>query len=470
MPDVISHDVVVIGSGPGGERSAATAAFFGNRVALVEKDPMLGGASTNTGTIPSKTFRETALALSGLRGRNLYGVDLSLRRGATIRDFMYHEERVKGSERERVRTNLESVLVTRYNGTGSFVDPHTIRVTGGSSGEVLLRGERIFLATGSSPIHPPGFCFPDPRVLDSDEILTMDCLPRSLAVVGAGIIGSEYACTFAAMGTEVHLLDGRNTLLPFLDREIAFALQEAMKRLGIIFHWNEKVTQCDTSQEGPVRLVCDSGTVLEVENVLVAAGRQSNVELLNLPAAGVTPVERGLLKVDSAFRTEVPHIYAVGDMIGFPALAATSAEQGRIAACHASGKLLKLNLSPLLPTGIYTIPEVSAVGDSEEELKKKGVAYVAGRAFYSNNARGKIIGDESGMLKLLFRASDKKLVGVHVIGEQATELVHIGLIAMLTDSGNELFNTACFNYPTLGDLYKSATYNAFITNYRSSSA
>ena len=464
-PTAIPYDVVVIGSGPGGERSAATAALFGNRVALVEKDPMLGGASTNTGTIPSKTFRETAVALAALKSRNLYGVDLSLRRDATIRDFMYHEESVKSSERERVRANLDSVLVTRYNGVGSFVDPHTIKVAGGS-GDLLLRGEKIFLASGSSPVHPPGFCFEDLRVLDSDEILTMDRLPQSMAVVGAGVIGAEYACTFAAMGTEVHILDGRDTLLPFLDREIALSLEEAMKRLGVIFHWNEKVTQCDTSTEGPVHVACASGATLAIDAVLVAAGRQSNVELLNLKAAGITPGERGLLKVDSAYRTEVPHIYAVGDLIGFPALAATSAEQGRIAACHASGKMLKLNLAPLLPTGIYTIPEVSAVGETEEELQRKGVRYVAGRAFYSNNARGKIIGEDSGLLKLLFREKDTKLIGVHVIGEHATELVHIGLIAMLAGGDQDLFNTACFNYPTLGDLYKMATYDAFISMYR----
>ena len=212
--------------------------------------------------------------------------------------------------------------------------------------------------------------------------------------------------------------------------------------------------------------MCESGEVFETEGVLVAAGRKSNVELLNLPAAGITPGERGLLKVDSTYRTEVPHIYAVGDVIGFPALSATSAEQGRIAACHASGNPLKNNLATLLPTGIYTIPEISMVGETEESLQKQGINYVAGRALYADNARGKIIGDSSGMLKLLFRADNQKVAGVHVIGEQATELVHIGLIAMLTGADREIFNTACFNYPTLGDLYKAATYDAFVATVR----
>jgi NAD(P) transhydrogenase len=456
----------VIGSGPGGERSAATAAFFGKRVALVEKSSVLGGASTNTGTVPSKTFRETALALSGLRARNLYGVDLSLRRDATIRDFMYHEESVKSSERDRVRSSLDRTEVTRYNGVASFVDPHTLSVSGGTSGDLRLSAEQIIIATGSSPVHPPTFCFEDERVLDSDEILTMERLPKSLAVIGAGVIGSEYACIFAAMGTEVHLLDGRDTLLPFLDREIAAVLEQAMKGLGVTLHWNEKVTSCDVSQPGPVRLSCESGNVFALDAVLVAAGRKSNVELLNLTAAGIRPGDRGLLKVDNAYRTEVPHIYAVGDVIGFPALAATSAEQGRIAACHAAGKLFKKDISPLLPTGIYTIPEISMIGETEESLKKQEVPFIVGRAHYEDNARGKIIGETSGLLKLLFHAETQKLLGVHVIGEQATELVHIGLMAMLAGADREIFNSACFNYPTLGDLYKAATYDAFISTIR----
>lgn len=460
MADMPMYDVIVIGSGPGGERGAATAAFFGKRVAVVEKKPVLGGASTNTGTIPSKTLRETALALSGLKARQLYGVDLSLRREATIRDLMCHEEQVKGSERTRVRAQLRVSGADLYQGVASFVDPHTVRVTGGPEGEVMLSAENVLIATGSSPIRPPGFDFEDERVHDSDEILTLDRLPKSLAVIGAGVIGSEYACTFAALGVEVYILDGRDALLPFLDREISAALLRAMERLGIVFHWGEKVAACSLDTPGKAELICESGKRLLVDGVLVAAGRRSNVEELNLAAAGIAPGARGLITVDAKFRTSVPHIYAVGDVIGFPALAATSAEQGRVAMCHACGQDAYAVATPILPTGIYTIPEVSMVGETEESLKEKGVAYVVGQAKASENARGMIIGDQDGFLKLLFRREDMKLLGAHVIGEHASEVIHIALILMVAGQGADLLIETCFNYPTLGDMYKMATYRA----------
>jgi len=455
-----TYDVIVIGSGPGGERGAATASYFGKRVAVVEKNTAVGGASTNTGTLPSKTLRETAVALSGLRARQLYGVDLSLRREATVRDFMYHEETVKNSERRRVRENFRFFGTDLYQGLATFVDPQTVKVSGGESGEELLKAEIILIATGSSPVHPPGFAFEDKRVHDSDEILSLERLPKSLAVVGAGIIGSEYACTFAALGVEVRILDGRDALLPFLDREIAEALERAMEQLGIAFHWKEKVTSCSIDDPDKVELTCASGTKFRLDGVLVAAGRRSNTDELNLPAAGVKCGERGLLTVDAQYRTNVPHIYAVGDVIGFPALASTSAEQGRVAMCHACGQEAYAVAAPILPTGIYTIPEVSMVGETEEALKSKGIEYVVGRATAFRNARGMIIGDRDGRLKLLFRRGDMKLLGAHVIGEHATEVVHIALIVMVAGQGADLLYETCFNYPTLGDLYKQATYSA----------
>jgi NAD(P) transhydrogenase len=290
----------------------------------------------------------------------------------------------------------------------------------------------------------------------------MDSLPKSLAVIGAGVIGAEYACTFAALGSKVQLIDGRDVLLPFLDRELSLALGMAMQELGIVFHWKENVVQCDAGESGPVKLAFDTGKTLEVDAVLVAAGRRSNTESLNLSAAGIAAGPKGLLTVDKHYRTSVEHIYAAGDVIGFPALAATSAEQARVAMCHAFDQNYKSEIAPILPTGIYTIPELSMAGESEESLQKKGVAYVVGRAFYSSNARGQIIGDTQGFLKLIFERETLKLLGVHAIGEQATELVHIGLIALMTGSGAHLFNNVCFNYPTLGELYKAATYDAFI--------
>lgn len=456
------YDLVVIGSGPAGEKGATTAALLGKRVALIEKDSAVGGASTNTGTLPSKTLRETALALSGLRARDLFGVDLSLRREATIRDLMYHEGHVKQNMRRRVRENLSQGNTQVYQGMARFADPHTIELQSGPDAGMRLTADVILLATGSAPVRPPLFPFEDDRVHDSDEILQLDRVPKSLAVIGAGVIGSEYACTFAALGTEVCLIDGRDSLLPFLDREVAAALVTAMEDLGIVFHWREQVVQCDVSEPAEVLLTCASGRTLRVDGVLVAAGRTSNTTSLNLSAAGITPGPRGVLTVDEQYRTSVPHIYAAGDVIGFPALASTSAEQARAAMHHAFGGGTR-RLAHLLPTGIYTIPEASMVGETEEALRARGEEYVVGCAPYGASSRGEIIGDRNGFLKLLFRRADMRLLGVHVIGEQATELVHIGLMAMLTRSGAELFQEACFNVPTLGDLYKTATLEALMS-------
>lgn len=461
-------DLVVIGAGPAGEKGANTAAIFGKRVAIIEKGREVGGAVANTGTLPSKTLRETALALSGLKARNLYGVDLSLRREATVADFMHHEQSVAASERARIMNNFRTLNIKLYRGTATFVDAHTIRVSSagevdqdGGASEILLRADKILIATGSSPYRPPEFAFEDNRIHDSDEILALDRLPKRLAVVGAGVIGSEYACTFAALGTKVDIIDGRDALLPFLDVEVSNALLAAMQNLGIVFHWKERVT-CEAPPEGELLLTLTSGKTLKTDGLLIAAGRSSNTADLNLTAAGITAGKRGLLTVNANFQTEVPNIYAAGDVIGFPALAATGMEQARVAMCHASDKPYKTEIANVLPTGIYTIPEISTVGETEESLKTKGVEYVVGRARYDQNARGQIIGDRTGFLKLLFKSTDMKVLGVHVIGEHASELVHIGLMAMLTGSGAELFNQACFNYPTLGDLYKVAAYDAMI--------
>jgi NAD(P) transhydrogenase len=463
------YDLVVIGGGPAGIEGACTAAHFGRRVALVERCRDLGGACANTGTLPSKTLRETALALTGLRARNLYGVDLSLRRAVTVRDLMYHEARVVAGERDEMGTRLEREGVERYCGVARFVDPHTIRVTAGEGGEpgatdeVLLETENVLIAIGSRPLQPPEFPFAHDRVFDSDEILALHRLPRSLAVVGAGVIGSEYACTFAALGARVDVIDGRDELLSFLDAEISEALESAMRaRLGVRFRWREHVLSCRAPEapDAPIELGLASGERLEVDAVLVAAGRWSPTDALDLGAAGIAAGKNGLLSVDACFRTSVPHVYAVGDVIGFPALAATSMEQARVAMARAFDIRLKEDLAPILPFGVYTIPEAGVAGKSEEDLRKEGVDCVVGRASYGRNARGRILGDSTGMLKLVFRRGDMKLLGVHVLGDQATELVHVGLAALLVGADASLFNRMCFNYPTLGDLYKDATYDA----------
>jgi NAD(P) transhydrogenase len=456
-----AFDLIVLGGGPAGASGALAAGSLGKRVALIEKAGMLGGAGINTGTIPSKTLRETSLALSGWRSRHLFGVDLSLQREATVSDFMRHEKNVTAAVRERMRSNLDLRGVTRFRGAGSFVDPHTVKIIADGA-ETLLRGETILIATGSSPFRPPEFPFDDHRVHDSDELLEITTMPRKLVIVGGGVIGSEYASTFAALGVEVHLIDGRDSLMPFLDAEISHGLAKAMASNGVQFHWQERVTACDASEPGDVVLTLSSGAKLSCDGVLVCAGRQSNTADLDLAAAGITPGKRGLLPVDAHYQSAVPHIYAAGDVIGAPALAATGIEQARVAIHHAFESTLKSDLATILPTGIYTIPEASMVGETEAALREKGVDVVVGRARYADIARGDIIGDEAGFLKLVFRREDPKLLGVHVMGEQATELVHIGLIALLAQADADLFNRACFNYPTLGDLYKYATYDAIL--------
>lgn len=456
-----AFDLIVLGGGPAGASGALAAGSLGKRVALIEKAGMLGGAGINTGTIPSKTLRETSLALSGWRSRHLFGVDLSLQREATVSDFMRHEKNVTAAVRERMRFNLDLRGVTRFRGAGSFVDPHTVKIIADGA-ETLLRGETILIATGSSPFRPPEFPFDDHRVHDSDELLEITTMPRKLVIVGGGVIGSEYASTFAALGVEVHLIDGRDSLMPFLDAEISHGLAKAMASNGVQFHWQERVTGCDASEPGDVVLTLSSGAKLSCDGVLVCAGRQSNTADLDLAAAGITPGKRGLLPVDAHYQSAVPHIYAAGDVIGAPALAATGIEQARVAIHHAFESTLKSDLATILPTGIYTIPEASMVGETEAALREKGVDVIVGRARYADIARGDIIGDEAGFLKLVFRREDLKLLGVHVMGEQATELVHIGLIALLAEADADLFNRSCFNYPTLGDLYKYATYDAIM--------
>jgi NAD(P) transhydrogenase len=451
-----TYDLIVIGGGPAGVSGARLAAMHNKTVALINPDKELGGAGVNTGTLPSKTLRETALALSGAQARNLFGVDVTLRREATVADFLRHGQNVKSGFNTMLAQWTESLKIDFFPGTAVFDGQHTLRATNPANGTSALRGEKILIATGSSPFRPPLFPFGQPHIYDSDTILSLDRLPRSLAVVGAGVIGSEYACIFAALGVEVQLIDGRDTLLPFLDAEVSNALAAAMKRNGILRHQNERVEKCVVTGPEQITLKLASGGELTVEAVLVAAGRTSNTAQLNLPAAGVAVGERGLVRVDEHYRTSAPHIYAAGDVIGFPALASTSIEQAHRAVSHAFDFGAHTGLPKLLPTGIYTIPEAGMVGETEESLKQQGVDYVVGRGPYASSVRGRIIGDTGGFVKLLFRRSDLKLLGVHVLGEHATELVHIGLMAMLSGATARIFDDACFNMPTLCELFKFA--------------
>jgi NAD(P) transhydrogenase len=453
------YDLIVIGSGPAGEKGAAQAAYFGKKVALIEREPVLGGAAANTGTMPSKTLRETALYLSGFRQRGLYGVNMSLKEKVTARDFLFRERQVQHTEHMRIIANLKRHHVALYNGTASFADPHTIRLENRGVVPVTLTGDHVLIAVGSHPFRPPVFPFHDARVYDSDTILNLHDIPREMLVVGGGVIGCEYACMFSALGIKVTLLEGRDRLLTFLDGEVAQLLTRSMIEMGIDLRFNEQVAAVAAT---PASLTATlvSGAKVSADTILVAAGRSGNTATLNLPAAGLAVGKRGCLDVNARYQTAVPHIYAAGDVIGFPALAATSMEQARVAMVHAFDLKYKTRVAALLPYGIYTIPECSMAGETEDSLAKQGIAFIAGTAPYAANARGQIIGARDGFLKLLFAADTMKLLGVHAIGEQASELIHVGLVALHAGAGADLFIETCFNYPTLGELYKYATYDA----------
>lgn len=450
------YDLAVIGAGPAGIVGATTAASLGARVVLIDRYGDLGGAGANTGTVPSKTLRETALSLSGIRSRDLYGVDLSLRREATVADLMRREHAVKEALNRTLAQIVEASSVELILGDAQFEDAHTIGVRSETTSR-SVRADRTLISTGSSPHRPVGFPFDRPGVYDSDSILELDTIPKSLAVVGAGAVGSEYACTFAALGTKVHLIDSRDILLPFLDSEVSEALARSMRRSGIEMHGGERVAECNSAGH-EITLTLQSGRVVRTEAVLVAAGRRSNTAWLNLAAAGLAPGERGDLKVDEHYRTAVPHIYAAGDVIGFPGLASTGMQQARRAMSVAFGGGGDLPARDILPSAVYTIPEVAMAGDTEQAVHAAGVDYVVGRAQYTDNPRGCIIGETEGFLKLILRREDLKILGVHAIGELASELVHIGLIAMTADCDATVFGRLSFNVPTLGALYQDATW------------
>jgi len=452
------YDLVVIGSGPAGEKGATQAAYFGKRVALVESGSVPGGACINTGTIPSKSLRESALYYSGLRQRGLYGIDYSLREGLSVRDLMHRKDVVVELERMKVAENLAAHEVDVFQGTAEFVDPHTVAVKNADGPGRKLRGEYILIATGSRPHRPTEIPFDDKFIFDSDSILQMDRIPKSLVVVGGGVIGSEYACIFAALGVHVALVDSRAGLLPFLDMELSSRLRERLTDLGVEFFFRAGVARLERNAAG-VRMTLRSGKVIEMETALLAAGRRGVVEGLNIEKAQLTLNDQGYIAVNEFYQTVVPSILAAGDVIGFPGLASTSMEQGRVAICRAFNFQYKQRLPSMLPLGIYTIPEISAVGETEESCREKKIDYEIGRAHYSNNSRGVIAGEARGILKLVFHRDDRRLIGVHIIGENATDLIHLG--ALVVESGGKIdaFIEMVLNYPTFSELYKYAAYD-----------
>ncbi len=448
-------DLLVIGSGPGGQKAAIAAAKLGKRVCVVERRHMVGGVCVNTGTIPSKTLREAVIYLSGTSMRELYGASYRVKQDITVQDLLARTQHVIGREIEVVRAQLFRNHVELVAGSARFIDPHTVEVDGADRGErSLISAAKIVIATGTTPARPAEVAFDANRVLDSDGILELEKVPDSMVVVGAGVIGIEYASMFAALGTRVTVVEKRPNMLDFCDPEIVESLKFHLRDHAVSFRFGEEVASVVTSGAGTVTTLV-SGKRIAADTVMYSAGRQGVTDELGLDAAGLEADYRGRLSVDEHYRTKVDHIYAVGDVIGFPALAATSMDQGRLAASHAFDEPAN-ELRGLQPIGIYSIPEISYVGRTEEELTRDSVPYEVGVSRYRELARGQIVGDPYGMLKLLVHTEDRSVLGVHVFGTAATDLVHIGQAVMGCGGTVDYLVDTVFNYPTLSEAYKVA--------------
>lgn len=463
MADAERFDLVVLGSGPAGEKGAAQAAYFGKRVVLVERAPEVGGACVHTGTLPSKTLRETALYLTGFRRRQLYGMSVRLDRKKSLRQLVGRLREVTDLQTRQITRNLNRHGIVLAAGSAEFEDPNTV-VVKDAEGQVTRRlsADFFLIATGSSPMPPRGIEINDPDVVDSDRILELDRVPFTMTVVGGGVIGTEYACLFAALGTRITLVEGRDRLLGGTDEELSTALQLSLERMGaeiLLGDAVESVERLVGLETNALRLKLKSGRELRADKVLFSAGRAGNTRGLNLERIGVNVTERGHIAVNEHFQTSVPHIYAVGDVIGFPALASVAMEQGRVGVCHAFQIAYKTTVSPILPYGIYSVPEISSVGPTEQELKEKGIAYEVGRARFENNARGQITGDSDGVVKLLFDPKTRKLLAAHILGEHATELIHIPMFVISSGGTIDAFIDAVFNFPTLAEAFKYAAYD-----------
>jgi NAD(P) transhydrogenase len=454
-----AFDLVVIGSGPAGQRAAVQAAKLGKSVAVIERYRDVGGVCINTGTVPSKTMREAVIDLSGLRQRILYGDSFRAKSNITAADLVLRTDSVMRREREVIRAQLQRNGVKLIEGFGHFVGPHEVVVTEGAERR-QLRGDRIVIAVGTRPAMPPGIEVDHRRVITSDDVLNLSSLPRHMAVVGAGIIGLEYASMFATLGVHVTLIDKRTQLLDFVDREMIDHFAYQARAMGVTLRMGEEVEALESGDDDKVALVMKSGKRFATELVLVSAGREGATNHLNLEAAELESDERGRIRVNEHFQTSQPHIYAVGDVIGYPSLASTSSEQGRLAACHAFGEPAK-TIPELYPFGIYAIPEISWVGKSEQELTQQGIPYETGVARYKEIARGNILGDLEGIMKLIFHMDTRRILGVWCMGTNATELVHIGQAVMAHDGTLDYFVRSVFNYPTLAECYKVAALDGY---------
>lgn len=450
------YDLVVIGSGPAGHHAAIQGAKLGKSVAVVEQRSSLGGVALNAGTIPSKTLREAILYLTGFRQRGLYGASYRVKDKITLSDLRAQVDRVVNQETDVFRLHFLRNNVEVLYGAASFVNANTIHVASGAH-SYDVSGDRIVIAVGTRPARPEHIPFDGDRVVDTDQLWNMKHseFPRSVIVVGGGVIGIEYACAAAALGTKVTLVEKRSRILDFVDAEIVEALSYHMRAMDVVFRLGEEVTSVSKDQGGRVTALLASNKSISADGLLYAAGRVGNTDALNLAAAGLSADARGRILVDANYRTEIPNIYAAGDVIGFPSLASTSMEQGRLATCCAFGAS-RQSLPEMFPYGIYTIPEISYVGRNEDQLTKSAIPYEVGVAHYREIARGQIIGDSQGFLKLLFHQQTRKLLGVHIIGEGATELVHIGQMVLTHNGTIDTFVDSVFNYPTLAECYKVA--------------
>ena len=447
------YDLLVIGTGPAGQKAAVQAAKLNRKVGIIERKMVLGGVCINTGTIPSKSLREAVLYLSGFRQRSIYGGGYRLKKTITIEDLAFRANHVIKHEIEIVQQQMARNRVDMFFGTASFLDPHRLRVDTTRT-SLELTADFFVIAVGTEPARPPDIPFDDQTIIDTDGLLALKRIPESIVIVGGGVIGTEYASILAALGTPVTLIDKRPRLLEFVDTEIIEALQRQMEDLGVTLYHDEEVLAIKKERRS-IAVTLRQNRPIQTSTLMYAIGRVGATPSLNLPAIGLQPDGRGRLTVNENFQTAISHVYAAGDVIGFPALASTSMQQGRHAACHAFGHPDRTDTS-LLPYGIYAIPEISMVGRNEEELTKAGIPYGVGIARYKEIARGQLIGDESGMLKLLFHRHTRHLLGVHAIGEGATELIHIGQAVMAFHGKIDYFIDTVFNYPTLAECYKVA--------------
>jgi NAD(P) transhydrogenase len=451
------YDFVVIGAGPAGEKAATQAAYFGKSVAVVEQETP-GGAVVRNAGVPNKTLRETALYLSGFRKRDIYGLSLQLSPEATLERLMGRTTQVIQTRLDAVSQNLDRHGIRLTRGRASLNEDGTVVVS--EDGQTThLRGEVVLIATGSRPLRPRAVPFDDPDVHDSESILTMDRLPGSLAVIGGGPVGCEYASIFAALGVEVAIIDLAPRLASFLDAEISEGLAAVFQGMGMRLFLGSTGPASIERRDGRLQVGVPDGETLAFEKVLFAAGRSGNTEGLGLEAVGVAVDDRGRIVVDETFQTSVPGIYAAGDVIGPPALASASMEQGRVAACHAFDIPFKLTVDPLPPMAIYSIPEAAGTGMTEEAAAGAGIDYEVGRGYFVNNTRANISGWTDGLVKLVFRADDRKLLGVHILGEIAGELIHVGQAALHAEADIDRFIHTTYNVPTYTEEYKYAAYN-----------